>query len=62
MHNGNESKAFNMPTNWKNSDDISHFCLTHNTCYIQTGKRSNITVVDDDDKELYVDLISKCPD
>ena len=40
--------------------DNSHFCLTHNIFYIQTGERSNITVVDFDDKEVYEDLITKC--
>ena len=50
MHNGKENKECNMPTN-------SYFCLSHNTFYIQTGKRLNITVVDFDNKEKYKDLI-----
>ena len=62
MHNGKESKEFIMPTSWQNFKDNSHFCLTHKTFCIQTGKRSNITVVNFDDKAVYEDLISKCPD
>ena len=62
MHNGKESKEIKMPTNWQNFDDNSHFCFSDNTFYIQTGERSNITVLDFDDKEVYEKLISKCPD
>ena len=62
IHNGKESREIQLPAYWRNFEDNSYFCLTHNTFCKQTGKRSNITVVDIDDKEVYEKLISKCQD
>ena len=37
MHNGKEIKKTQLPANWQNFEDDSHFCLTHNTFSMQTG-------------------------
>ena len=57
-----EKKIVLFPYEWEKFDDNSHFDVNHQTFFIQTGQRSNITVVDIDDKNIYNDLLKNNPD
>ena len=59
---GKESKKVCFPVGWEMFDNYSHFDVNHQTVFIQTGERSNITVVDIDDKKIYDDLLKTHPD
>ena len=62
IKNEQEKKIVYFPCGWQDFNDNSHCNATHNTFFIQTGQRSNITVVDIDDKNIYNDLLKNNPD
>ena len=61
IKNEQEKKIVSFPFGWQDFNE-SHCDANHNTFFIQTGQRSNITVVDIDDKNIYDDLLKNNPD
>ena len=60
--NGKETKKVFFPEGWTEFEDNSNFDLSHHTVFIQTGVRSNLTIVDIDEKHIYNDLLKNNPE